>query len=112
MVTVIREDQFQQCFELVISLWPADMKIKSSAEEDLYDPDSFGLSALYCDIYKRTLDFLEDMDCRMVHIVNYAVFQVGRAKSRSMEAEFITRDSIDIQQVKAVLNNSLAWEVA
>jgi hypothetical protein len=48
----------------------------------------------------------------MVHIVNYAVFQVGRAKSRSMEAEFITRDSIDIQQVKAVLNNSLAWEVA
>ena len=54
---------------------------------------------------------MEFGDCRMVHIVNYGVFQMAKAVGDSTEEGLVSRDCIVADQVKALLNESVAWQV-
>jgi hypothetical protein len=110
VVHKIREDQFEQCFDLVMSLWPKDRSIRVNGDGKANSKDSLQSSALYLDIYYEVLNHMEDMDCRLVHIVQYGVFQAVQSMSNS--SGVVTRDCVDKERVRDVLNQSRAWRVA
>lgn len=109
VVHVIREDQFQQCFDLVMSLWPKDRSVQVDGGGKANAKASLQSSALYLDIYYEVLKHMEDMDCRLVHIVQYGVFQAVQSMSNSTGV--VTRDCVDKARVRDVLNQSRAWRV-
>ena len=113
MVTVISKNKFQQCFEFVMSFWPDDQLVqKFTAEKDIDNvTGAVDSSALFYDIYRDIADNMEFGDCRMVHIVNYGVFQMAKAVGDSTEEGLVSRDCIVADQVKALLNESVAWQV-
>ena len=110
VVHKIREDQFEQCFDLVMSLWPKDRSIRVNGDGKANSKDSLQSSALYLDIYYEVLNHMEDMDCRLVHIVQYGVFQAVQSMINS--SGVVTRDCVDKERVRDVLNQSRAWRVA
>lgn len=113
MVTVIRKDQFQRCFEFIVSFWPEDKLVQTSTGETIVDitPDTVHSNALFYTIYRNILDNMEFDDRRMLRRLNYGVFQAAKSVGDDAEGGLVSRDCIAAQHVEALVNKSAAWRV-
>ena len=111
MVNIIREDQFERCFEMVMSLWPQDCRVglqESKYVAELGYRESY---SLYLDIQQEVMDHMEDGDRRFLQGVQYGVFEVVSILCRTTSVKSVSRDCIDKQEVREVLNQSPRWQV-
>lgn len=95
MVNIIREDQFERCFEMVMSLWPQDCRVglqESKYVAELGYRESY---SLYLDIQQEVMDHMEDGDRRFLQGVQYGVFEVVSILCRTTSVKSVSRDCID-----------------
>ena len=115
MVTIIQNDKFEQCFEMVMSLWPQECKVRVNDIADTNEMVSRDSSSLYLDIYldiyNEVLHHMEDEDRQLLHRVQHGVFEVVSTLCHTTSVKSVSRDCIVKQEVREVLNQSPHWQV-
>jgi len=111
VVNIIREDQFEKCFDMVMSLWPSDCRIGLENSIEMGEKGYRECDSLYFDICNEVLDHMEDGDLRLLQLVQNGVFEVVTSICRTTSVKSVSRDCIDKQEVREVLNQSPRCQV-
>jgi len=111
LVDIIREDQFDRCFEMVMSLWPQDCRVGLHAGIDATELEYRESDSLYLDIHQEVVSHMEDGDSWLLQGVQYGVFEVVSILCRTTSVQSVGRDCINKQEVREVLNQSPRWQV-
>jgi len=112
VVNIMREDQFDRCFEMVMSLWPQDCRVGLNVnKEDAAELGYRESDSLYLDIHQEVVDHMEDGDRCLLQGVQYGVFEVVSMLCSSTSVQSVGRDCINKQEVREVLNQSPRWQV-
>ncbi len=104
MAAVIRQDQFDQCFEFIVGLWPATLQV---SKEDI--PRITHTNHLINHQLKHNL---EHLDYSLARALQTSVFIFLCDQLKDPNVERITRTCIDKTKVRAIFDRYPAFSVA
>ena len=111
MTAIIREDEFSRYFDLVIELWPKQLRLNI---EDSEADGASGLSWLqrtYLAIRTELYENVEDWDLQVSTALTSAIYRFLCIQSEAQEQATLSRDCIDKAAVMDIMDQYRTWSV-
>jgi len=111
MAVVIREDEFSRYFDLVIELWPKQLRLNIENRETDGASGLSWLQRTYLAIRTELYENVEDWDLQVGTALTSAIYRFLCIQSEAQEQATLSRDCIDKAAVMDIMDTYRTWSV-